>query len=30
MKCICDDLKDGINKEMEQGDWNTMHILKQG
>ena len=30
MKCICDDLKDGIDKEMEQGDWNTMYILKQG
>ena len=30
MKCICEDLKDGVDKEIEQGDWNTMYILKQG
>ena len=30
MKCICEDLKDGVDKEIGQGDWNTMYILKQG
>lgn len=29
-KCICEDLIEGVDKEIEQGDWNTMYILKQG
>ena len=29
MKCICEDLIEGVDRKIAVGDWNDMYILKQ-